>query len=340
MPLFLLLSLFLAACGSEPATAVPTSTATQAIAVQPTETATPQPTHTATAEPTATPTATVTATLQPTNTSQPTHTATPDKPSATATRPRASATPSNLNPTPSKTTPTPAALDTATAVATLTESDKDVLQLVTKAEGAMRKLETTHFGQTVTTTVGSMSQVVEQDCQSNLLEKSSYCVVTGRVLIEGSDPIETHSEVVSIGDDLWIRQEGGEWVKQPADLLESAGISQDGIGTLRISEFMLHLAVSDDSQEINDEPLYEISFDLDMRAYIASIFTGEMLQLLTEQSEGNTGHGSLLIGQKNALFYQMSLLVTLHVQGQDLVISTEAVYDGFNEPVEIPDPTR
>lgn len=315
--LFMVLALMLVSCGGETETADTPEATPETVA----EVATDTPQPTATDEPTATPEPTNTATPEPTNTPAPTDTPAPTN------------TPSAPEPTPTKPRPTP-----ASQTGSSEEGDVAGLELMVKSEDSMRELETVSFDQEVVLEAEGFSQVIAQNCMADNLEETAYCVTELTINFAGGEPITLTTETVMREGTTWVRTEGAEWEEQPADALESAGLSPDGLTDLRISDYVIE-TLSVTETDLNGVPVYEIEFVLDVNAYFGSILGEEMANSIIQEGANNEGGGIIWIGVEDLLTYKLNVLMTLEADGQTLTMTTRAVYEGFNEPVEIPDPT-
>jgi hypothetical protein len=338
------LALFLFACNSGGAEEVSTPVATAAVEEEVaavTDTPEPEPTDTAEPEPTDTP--------EPTNTPEPTDTPEPtavptdtpepeptDEPEPTATQSRPT-----LTPTPDKSrpeaTPTPEET-TATGAGNDDPETADALQLIIQAEERAQRLETITINQLIIVSVpGLFEQKIDQTCATQL-PTDAYCTMIVTVTFEGGDPVETIVETVTLGEQSWLREEGGEWEELPPDMLEQQGFSQEGLEQLKISEFILEAEQTGETI-IDGVPVYEISFTLDVNNYFASILGEEAAELFTQGAEENSGSGRMWIGQEDMLSRKVTVEMTFVIEGESLTVTTQAASSGHDEPVEIPDPT-
>ena len=330
----LLLVLLLVACGSDNSNGEVSETAvaipTQEIAAV---TDTPEPTET-TVPPTDTPEPTATAV--PTDTPEPTETAVPptDTPEPIDTKEPA---PTD---TPAKPTSTPAP-DEEEAVPTaqpLTEDvEIDAMQLVLDSEARARSLQTSQFTQNVRVTLTGLEQHVTQHCMAELPDKA-YCRSDITLIIGEAEPIETYNETVQQDERLWLREEGGEWQDATNEFTQSGMFSEEGLEQLVLSEFMEEAEVTGETV-IDGVPVYEVTFTLDVNAYFASILGEEMAELFASGATENSGNGRSWIGQEDMLVRKAFIEMFILIEGEEMHVTTQVASFGFNEPVEIPDPT-
>jgi hypothetical protein len=282
----------------------------------PTDTQTPLPTDTATPEPTDTP--------APTDTPQPTATATRPRPTATATRPR----------------------PTETAAPDADDSDDsgentgelDALRLVIEAETAARELRTITMMQNVNVNFQIVEQTSIQTCYIELPDHT-YCVTDSIVSFGSTEPVTTTNEVVQIGEQVWIREGvDGEWQELPEDALGAAGLSEEGLGQLRLSDYMTEVELVGETT-IDGVPVHEVTFGLDVPAYFSSVLGEEAAEQFLASAGDSSGSGTMWIGQEDNLTRKALVEMMIEVEGQEMVMTTQVTYTAFNEPVEIPDPT-
>jgi hypothetical protein len=231
---------------------------------------------------------------------------------------------------------------TATATRDAGDSDNnvgelDALRLVIEAETAAKELETMTFVQNLDFDFQIFQQNMVQTCYVELPD-SSYCVTEAVVSFAGQEPVTTTNEVVQNGDQVWLREGEGDWQELPPDTIEQIGLSEEGLGQLRMSDYMLEATLAGETI-IDGVSVDEVTFDLDVNAYFQSIL-GEAAaeQFLASASDG-MGSGTMWIGQEDKLTRKALIEMSFTVEGQQLVVSTQAVYTDFNQPVEIPDPT-
>lgn len=317
---------FLPGCAAEAEEAAATPAEVAAVTEIPTDTPQPtaEPTDTAvptnTAEPTDTP--------EPTNTPAPTNT--PGRPTLTPTIDKSAVSADDAT---EKETPAPSG-DGITDVPT------NALEVITLSESAAEVAETIFLNQFVEVLVsGAFTQTITQNCfveQGDII--SSYCQTAVTVTSAGADPVEEQNEIVMIGEQIWMRSgDEVEWEEMPPDFIEQAGFSED-IGQMKLSEFMTDAAIIGETV-IEDEPVYEIAFELDVEAYFATILGEEMATMFAELSEEMSGGGKLWIGQKDSYPRKADVEMIFLIEGEEMVTSTQAAYS-YNEPVRIPDPTQ
>lgn len=311
LSLSLLALLLLAGCqGSEQVTPVAQATAT------PAPTDTPAPTNTPTAEPTSTPTATP----EPTDTPAPTNT------------PRPTNTPAAKPPAPDRDEfqPTPIVIE---------GESLEPLQVIIKAEEKVRQLDTLTISQVVTMDLGpDIQQTVEQNCSVDLPDQT-YCVTETTTTASGQEPQTSTNEVVQIGEQVWLRQEGSEWQELPPDVLEQSGISGQALQGLRLSEFMQNANLAGETI-IDGVDVYEITFDLDVAAYFASLLSEDIADLFLESAEDLSGGGTMWIGKDDLLPRKALINMNIGIEDESLTTMTQAAYGNFNEPVDIPNPAE
>lgn len=254
---------------------------------------------------------------------------------------------------PTKTPPTPPTVAATTAVkpAATSTPDKvvppaqplvgdgviDVMQLVLDSEKRVQNLETSQFTQIVLVTTAGFEQRVTQNCAAELPDHV-YCR-SDVVITVGSDaPLETDNETVQDGEQLWLREEGGEWRDVTTEFAQSELFSQEGLQQLTLSEFMVEAELAGETT-IDDVAVYEVGFDLDVNAYVSTILGEEMAALFTASAEENSGRGRIWIGQDDLLVRKALVEMSFLIEGEEISITTQAASFGFNEPVEIPDPT-
>lgn len=279
-----------------------------------------------------------------TDTPQPTATAVPvtDTPEATATL----IPPTKTPPTPPTVAVTTVAKPAATptpdksvpAAQPLAEGQEiDAMQLVLDSERRALNLETSQLTQNVLVTTTGFEQRMTQNCATELPDHA-YCRSDIVVTAGGNEPLESYNETVQDGEQIWLRQEGGEWRDVTAEFAESQIFSQEGLQQLTFSEFIDEAEVVGETT-IDGVPVYEVAFSLDVNAYVASILGEELAALFTAGADENSGSGRTWIGQADRLVRKALIEMSFVIQGETMSITTQAASFGFNEPVEIPEPT-
>jgi hypothetical protein len=213
----------------------------------------------------------------------------------------------------------------------------DALRLVIEAETAGRALETMAFSQNINFSYQILEQNMVQTCYAEVPDHS-YCITEAVISIAGQEPVTTTNEVVQDGQQVWLREGGGEWQELPPDAVEQFGLSEEGLGQLRMSDYMLEATLSGETI-IDGVPVHEVTFDLDVYAYFESILGEAAAEQFLASASNGMGSGTMWIGQEDKLTRKAVIEMSFEIEGQELVVSTQAVYMGFNEPVEIPDPT-
>lgn len=297
-----------------------------ATAVLPTET--PEPTNTPTAEPTNTPTPEPTATAIPT-----------EEPDEEATRPPKPTSEPEQEP---DSKADDEADERETGGETAVDLDEtDPLDLIIQSEQTMERLDSVRFNQLVSVTFSeALTQTINQSCQIERAEsESSYCLSEIAIVLEGNDPIVGQNEVVAFGDEeMWQRElPDGEWTQLSPDAMAEAGLAEEGFAGIRISDFVVDAQIVGETQ-INGNDVVEISFDFDVGPYFAAIL-GEELEELFATAESQEGQGTMWLGIDRVLPYRLEVNMAMVLDGETIVMSTQATYFGFNEPVEFPDPT-
>ena len=95
-----------------------------------------------------------------------------------------------------------------------------------------------------------------------------------------NDPVTTYNETVQDNEQLWLREEDGPWRDITTEFADSEMFSQEGLQQLILSEFMEEAEVVGETV-IDDVPVYEVAFTLDVNTYFASILGEEMAALFT-----------------------------------------------------------
>ena len=312
----LCISLLLVACQSGVEEVAATAVPTQEIAAV---TDTPEPTETA---------------VPPTHTPAPTETAVPptQKPAAanTSTAVAATDTPTKatLTPTPKPPIPTAQPLGDGTEL--------DAMQLVLDSEARARSLETSQFRQNVSVIAPGFEQLMTQNCATELPDRA-YCRTDIVFTFGDNDPVTTYNETVQDNEQLWLREEDGPWRDITAEFADSEMFSQEGLQQLILSEFMEEAEVVGETV-IDDIPVYEVAFTLDVNTYFASILGEEMAALFTAGAGENSGHGRSWIGQNDMLVRKAFIEMIIVIEGEEMTVTTQVASFGFNEPVTIPDP--
>lgn len=319
--LFFLLLLWLLplliGCGS----AGETSEATEAApppSATPTESATPPPTDT----PTATTLPTATATETPLPSPSPTEAAFAES-------------------TPTRSQPPPASAETPLATAQPLEGDDgpDPLQLIAKAEPGMRRLQSVTVRQSTTFEMVGLRQSQNQTCQARPSRQNTYCVTETTVAFGDSEPMETYMELVQQGDRFWVREDAdGDWEELPAEALEESGLSMDSVTDLRIGDHMTTAALAG-TTILDGAPVYEITFALDVATYFQALLGEEAGRAFLDMATSSEADGRLWIGQEDFLLRRANVEMRFTIEGETVSALSQAAYTGFDEPVDIPDPT-
>lgn len=320
-----LLLFLLAACQSEQETS-PGAAPQEVAEVTGSPTATAEPTDTPAPTATETPLPTDTPTAVPTNTPMPPPTNTPAKQKATA--------------TPDKAKPQPLPTKEATGEpGSTTESsgEIDARQLITDSEEKSHDLDYISLTQNVNVEAESFSQHMTQTCHSAPPDRA-YCLSEITVTVGETDPIETSNEMVQIEDQLWAREEEGEWMELPPEFLDESGFSSEGLEQITLSEFITGAELSGETT-IDDVPVYEITFDMDIEGYFATVLGEETAAFFVENMSDSEGSGRMWIGQKDSLPRKALVEMSFAIEGETLTMTTQVAYHGFNKPVEFPDPT-
>jgi hypothetical protein len=208
---------------------------------------------------------------------------------------------------------------------------------ILKSEENAAKLETITIRQMMNMTVGEeLSQNTEQMCQYSRPDNSTYCRTESTAEFGGQSQ-ESANEIVQIGEQAWLREEGGEWQELPPDFIEQSGLSSEGLAQLRLSTFMTEANVTGQTM-INNVPVYIVEFELDVAAYFGSILGEDSAEIFLESAEEMSGGGTIWIGQEDALPYKAEIHMTFQIQGSAMDVTTQVSYSGFNEPVNIPNP--
>ncbi|MEZ4645331.1 MAG: LppX_LprAFG lipoprotein [Chloroflexota bacterium] len=324
----LILLLALAACQTdtnEAATAVPATdmpaTAVPVIAAADTET--PVPTETATAIP-------------PTETPPPTETAVPTEIPPTATRSKPTATPTRAKET-----------ATATAVpdsdsnsdATPDAAAPDALELLTKSSEAQGKLDSFTQIQTISMESDLFTQTQTQTCMYDMPDQI-YCY-NETAGIYGSETVTGTTEMVYNGEAFWMRQNEGEWEQMPEDFMQQMGYSEDLTAQSRmvLDESLITAATITGETVIDGVPVYQIEAEMDLSAMLEIMLNEEMAAQFADMVEDGTLTTTLWIGQEDNLTRKQLVNMSFTVEGMELTMSMQAANTGFNEPVDIPDPT-
>ena len=300
------------------------------------------PTNTATSEPTATLEPTATATAVPTATNTPIPTETPE-PEPTNT-PRPANTPVKAKPTntPKAEKPTPEPVGTAVSEATAVVNDDvtpiantdelgDALEFIQDAESNAQKQDSMTMRQVVTTDASILQQIMEQTCNV-IMPDQVYCQTTTTVVYGNGDPITNGNEVVQIGDQLWLREEGGEWVELSQDDL---GLTDEAMGQIKLSQFMTDASWAGETT-IDGRPVYALDFEMDVATYFTYLMGAEVGDTLPLDTA--LGGGTLWIGQDDMLVRKATIQMGFEIEGEALTVTTQAAYGDYNEPVDIPDP--
>jgi hypothetical protein len=344
----LLLLLILPACrpaASPTSTPVPEQTAVPTrIAAIPSPSVTPSPTATQTNTPTA---AVPTPTLSPIPTSSRTHNRELPGPSYSF----------EIEPTriPDIIIPTysPSSL---VARGTIEPNQAEALAVILESEDNLANLQTLFLTTHVTRTRyfdGSSTRsdvVVRQTCQLRL-PNDSYCVsertttlfqaMTGEIL---AGPVTVTNETVVLNNRIWLRLlEEEEWNEVTAEAFASL-ISEDQ----ELSHLILSPYISDASllgeATLNGRNAYMIDFSITIPKYFHIVFGEETKHIVSVREDDNT----LWIDTETGLLIQdrINLYFTVDTAGDNAyarwsigayIVTT---YYGFNEPVEIPDPTE
>ncbi|MCB8968938.1 MAG: LppX_LprAFG lipoprotein [Ardenticatenaceae bacterium] len=322
----LILLLALAACQTdtnEAATAVPATdmpaTAVPVIAAADTET--PVPTETATAIP-------------PTETPPPTETAVPTEIPPTATRSKPTATPTRA-----KETATATAVPDSNSDATPDAAAPDALELLTRSSEAQGKLDSFTQIQTISMESDLFTQTQTQTCMYDMPDQI-YCY-NETAVIYGSETVTGTTEMVYNGEAFWMRQNEGEWEQMPEDFMQQMGYSEDLTAQSRLvlDESLITAATITGETVIDGVPVYQIEAEMDLSAMLEIMLNEEMAAQFADMVEDGTLTTTLWIGQEDNLTRKQLVNMSFTVEGMELTMSMQAANTGFNEPVDIPDPT-
>lgn len=335
----LLLILLLAGCGAE--TTEPTSEPEEVAVATEVATDTPEPTETAVPTDTPEPTAAPTDTPEPTETPAPTHTPAPTNTPARPTLTPTSARPT-LTPTVDRTETTEDAVEESPSESAedIVETPVDAFDVLEKMNAAVEKADTVSLKQTVQVTAGgTFTQTMTQNCLVDQSDPvSSYCETIAVAAFMDEEPVEEKNEVVVIGDQMWMRSgDDDEWEEMPPDFMEQAGFSED-FGQMNLSEFITDASITGE-MVISDADVYEITFELDLAAYMGSLLGEEMGDMFAELSEEMNGSGKLWVGQVDYYPRKADIELIFLIEGDEMITTTQAGYV-YNEPVRIPDPTQ
>ena len=305
---------------------------------------TPTPEVIAAATETAVPTDTAEPTLEPTETAMPTDTPAPTNTPTPTNTPAPTDTPARptLTPTLDKAaSATAQAAKAETSANSTADHPADAFELISMSEAASAKVGSMSFSQIVEVAVSGMfTQTLTQNCvveQGEIV--SGYCETISSASFEDEEPVEDRNELVTVGNQTWMRSgDDEEWVEMPPDFMAEAGFSED-LGQLHLSEFMTDAAVTGETT-IGGDSVYEITFELDVETYVASILGEETAAMFIELSQEMSGSGKMWIGQLDFYPRKADIEMIFLIDGETMTTSTQAAYFGYNEPVRILDPTQ
>ena len=270
--------------------------------------------------------ATATNTLEPTETSAPTETTVPPtEESITTATP---AKPTNT-PTPDRSIPTAQPLSEGNEI--------DAMQLVLNSEERVQNLETIQYTENTLVVATSFSQQTTQHCAIEGSDRA-YCRTSIVFIFGEEEPEETFNEVVQLGEQIWFREGDGEWLDVTIELAESGVFAQEAFQQLAFSEFMMEVELVGETT-IDGVLVYEVAFSLDAVAYASTILSEEFADIFASSAGENEATGRIWIGQMDMLARKMLLEMPFVILGENVRMTIEDTLFGFDEPVEIPDPT-
>ncbi len=170
-------------------------------------------------------------------------------------------------------------------------------------------------------------------------EKMAHCTISR--FFTPADPDFAHVDI-TLTEDEFLQRDSQIWRLEAGDWQNSDGrlFSKNSITTadpidyfFRFMEDILFVG----EVELEGQQLYEVSFLLDMNAYVIDQFNVSLEHPVIQENPGRLNAGTIWIDKETMLLHRATIDLGL-IGGTEQPITVEVSFEGFNEPVEMPDP--
>jgi hypothetical protein len=200
--------------------------------------------------------------------------------------------------------------------------------LLAQSSLVMTQVKTFKFNMDVTSEVGGEDITIKAEGRSETPDKTYM-----KMELMGQ---EIEMLIISKTEAYMRTSDAKEWQAIPADQLKnSGGANPDVLGQIKIGDLVNDMTL-DDTETINGEKCYRITYTMDMEKYFKKAAAGQPTQGL--DFENSSAEGTIWIGVKDLRTYQYEMVMTMEVQGQEMTVITTIEFYDFNEPVEFPNP--
>jgi hypothetical protein len=191
--------------------------------------------------------------------------------------------------------------------------------------------------------LGDMTQNMDMDCVAEVIagqdemRENSFCLAQMSLSMEGEpEDLEVQFEMVQLDGEAWVRMEGEEvWVAAPQD--DSSLSASNQLSLEDLEPYLLDAQIVGET-EIDGEVVYEITFDLDMVAFLGSVLGEDFADEMPEDLDEFFMSVRFWIGQDDLLTRKVVVEMSMQVDGEVFDMGMNFTYSKYNEPVEIPDP--